>query len=197
MADHAVSPLPADRSVFATAWLEFIVVVGELVQHREVTNLDTLRSNEDAKVGLTLEVALVFDAAIVLPGRFVQRHTDPGAHTACDLGNVTNVLYYATSMVSLRQQAAPLSWLDASLLDLLVRGINFLLFNARRVGIEASQLLRLLPSKYAVCAAFVISAGHLILLDRGHISIVGPRPWWPRVDDLLMIISIVRIGLAE
>lgn len=59
----------------------------KLVHLGEIPRLDLLRADEDAAVGLGLEVLRALGGAVVLPRWLVQRDADPGARGRGQLGD--------------------------------------------------------------------------------------------------------------
>jgi hypothetical protein len=144
-----------------------LLVTRQLVvqaQLREVSNFHSLGAEEDTTPGSAGEVLGSVHAAIVLACRLVESH----AHPSSNAGDVRNLAYErhnAATVIVRGQDAAAEALLDAwrvgvsrmilihrwrlgkftSGFDFLERSVDFGLFDFRRVGVEAAELLRFLP----------------------------------------------------
>ena len=86
---------------------------------------------------------------------------------------------------------------QTSLVDLALNSSDLLLLHRRSIGIEAAQLLRLLPRQHTVCPSLVLGRWHYVFLDGRDIVEVCLHGRRARIDHLdyesiaLAIITIV------
>lgn len=144
---------------------ELVILISKFVQDWEISDLDAFSSDEYAVVWLAFEVPLAFDTSVVLSSWFVEFDTYPGADTTHNLGNVANVNYSASSVISLWQQTTACVLRNAAFLDFAVSGVDFLLLNTGCIGVESTQLVGFLPRQHTVCAVLVLLLGQFELLD--------------------------------
>ncbi|KAI6769976.1 hypothetical protein HG530_004605 [Fusarium avenaceum] len=118
----------------------------QVIKSWEVAYLDSLRPHKDTVLelrGLT-PVTSAGNAAVILANGLIELDCDPGAETAGNLFDLTDVLDEASSGV-LTANATPSADSNAPCGNLAVKGIQLGLLVAGGVWVEAAKLLVLLP----------------------------------------------------
>ncbi|RBQ87459.1 hypothetical protein VDGD_20696 [Verticillium dahliae] len=176
MPDNAVPPLN-------------LLHIIQIIQHRPIPHFHALRADEDAMLQrrLLAPVARPLDTAVVLPHRLVEVNANPWPRAAWDRGHLPHILDDAAPRV-IAANAAPTASGDAALLNVAFERFNLGLLMARGVGVEAAQLLSLLPGKDRVCLLLVLLNREDKLFDARVIK-VGLSVDGARVHDLGLRVS--------
>ena len=75
-----------------------------------------------------------------------------------------------------------------SVFDFLERSVDLGLLDLRRVGIEAAEFLRLLPSQHAIGSGLVVLGRHVVFLHGRGVGVVRASARRAGIDDLWLVV---------
>ncbi len=153
----------------------------------EVAHLNSVRPDEYTPLGSTFEIPLPLHAPVILAHRLVKYHTYPGSDTwnfsdlanesyrpstgirAADLApcahrdSYMHIVreWWQRKLYLTRREGAP-----TSLLDFLPCFLDLLLLDFRRMGIESTNMMRLLVRKDSVRQSGIRLCGHGVFRHR-------------------------------
>lgn len=183
------STLPSGWRVLTGDPLSNLLHVLEIIQNWVTANLDPLWPDEYAPLDLRIlaPVSGASHASIVLADWFIQLDAYPSTDTR-DLFDVTHVLDLSPSGVVFADPAS-LPNGDPTGFDFLRNGGNLGLLKAGSIGVEAAELLSLLPGKDRVRLLLVLFLRQHVFLDTSRAREIGSRRNRPCVNDLVFKVS--------